>query len=87
LFRLAGCNFSYAEIVHPAGAHGTKLQARPEGAGQRVQLGHRLFAERLEKGVILRARALGLWIDRAGDEDAAAQHFQAFMAAELPLTT
>lgn len=87
LFRPAGQEFSYAEMIHPADAHGTRLESQAVDGGQRVELSHQLFAERLEKGVILRARVLGLWVDRAGDQDAAAKHFQAFLAAKLPLTT
>ena len=81
LFRPAGQDFSYAEMIHPADAHGTRLESQAVDRGQRVELSHQLFAERLEKGVILRARVLGLWLDRAGDQDAAAKHFQAFLAA------
>ena len=87
LFHLAGTNFSYAEMVHPADSHRAQLDVASETKGPLARLDHELFAGRLEKGVILRARVLGLLLDRRGDVQAAAQHFAAFLTAELPLTT
>jgi hypothetical protein len=87
LLHLAGGQFSYAQIVHPADGVLARYEARSEGPKERIQLAHKLFVRRLEKGVILRARALGLLLDRANDQSAAAAHFAAFLAAELPLTT
>ncbi len=52
-----------------------------------MQLAHQLFAERLEKGVILRARVLGVLVDRDGDLAAAARHYENFVSAAPPLTT
>jgi hypothetical protein len=86
LFRLAGGSFSYVEIVHPAEAQHSSCDAT-NNPGTSCALRHRLFAERLEKGVILRARVLGVLMDRSGDQAAAARHYASFLSAELPLTT
>ena len=87
LFRLPSNQISYAEMVHPADAQGFSFEARAFGADQGFQLRHQLFSERLEKGVILRARVLGVWLDREGDQAAAARHYAAFSASEPLLTT
>jgi hypothetical protein len=93
LYRLVDSPFSYAEMVHPAQSQASALDA-PASAGAtgeveppRLELRHELFCERLEKGVILRARVLGIFLDRQHDLDAAAAHYAAFLAAEPPLTT
>ncbi|MBI3839597.1 MAG: hypothetical protein HY288_16880 [Planctomycetia bacterium] len=87
LFRLPSAKISYAEMVHPADAQRSSYQVRACGADPEFRLRHQLFAERLEKGVILRARVLGVWLDREGDQAAAARHYATFSAAEPPLTT
>jgi hypothetical protein len=85
LFRLSP-ELSYAQLVHPADSHSTVCQRQP-GAQARYELRHELFTQHLEKGVILRARVLGVLLPRANDLDVAAQCFADFLAAELPLTT
>ena len=85
LFRL-NSELSYAQLVHPADSHATRCQRR-RGESPRYELRHELFAERLEKGVILRARVLGVLLERVNDLAAAAQHFADFLAADPPLTT
>jgi hypothetical protein len=85
LFRL-NSELSYAQLVHPADSHATRCQRR-QGESPRYELRHELFAERLEKGVILRARVLGVLVTRANDLAAAAQHFADFLASDPPLTT
>jgi hypothetical protein len=87
LFRLADPDLSYAELVHPADAECSRLEVRGGSKECRARLSHELFATRLEKGVILRARVFGVFLERTGDHQAAAEHFAAFLAAELPLTT
>jgi hypothetical protein len=93
LYRLAEERFSYAEMVHPAQSQESTIEApataRAIGdvAPTRLELRHELFCERLEKGVILRARVLGVFLDRQDDLAAAAAHYAAFLAAEPPLTT
>ncbi len=87
LFRLPGDRFSFAQFVHPADARTTNLTMQSASGSQGCELDHELFAEHLEKGVILRARVLGLLLERANDQEAAAEHFASFLAADLPLTT
>ena len=87
LFRLSSTKYSYVEMVHPADAYQTSWDGWLQGLDFRLQLSHRLFPDRLEKGVILRARVLGVVLDRDGDQDAAVQHYAAFLNEELPLTT
>jgi hypothetical protein len=93
LYRLAATPFSYAEMVHPAQSRESTVEvpanagASDDAASTRLELRQQLFPERLEKGVILRARILGLFLDRQGDSEAAARHYAAFLAAEPPLTT
>ena len=84
VFRLPGEQFSYAEIVYPLDFDTTEIA--PTAAGQ-VSVRHHLFAHRLEKGVILRARVLGLILPREGDLQTAALHYASFAASDPPLTT
>jgi hypothetical protein len=84
VFRLSGEQFSYAEIVYPLDFDTTEIV--PTAAGQ-VSVKHHLFAHRLEKGVILRARVLGLILPREGDLQTAALHYASFAASDPPLTT
>jgi hypothetical protein len=84
LLRLSGGKFSYAEMVHPGDAHESRCETSRQGT---AFLRHQLFSQRLEKGVILRARVLGVVLDRAGDENAMVEHFAAFESSEPPLTT
>ncbi len=87
LFRLHGAKYSFAQFVHPADARTTSLKMQSANDSPSYELDHELFAEHLEKGVILRARVLGLLLDRANDQEAAAAHFANFLTADLPLTT
>jgi hypothetical protein len=94
LFRLAAAKFSYLEMVPPSDVQTSSSRQcvgaiRPlaSPAPNRFELRHQLFAERLEKGVILRARVLGVLLDRAGDQAAAARHYAAFISERPPLTT
>ncbi len=87
LFRLADSDLSYAELVHPADSERSQLEMQGGAKACRARLSHELFAARLEKGVILRARVFGVFLTRDGDCEAAAEHFAEFMAAEPPLTT
>jgi hypothetical protein len=82
LVRLPGAGLSYAEAVHPSDFLGAELRAQ---AG-RISLSHQLFAQRLEKGVILRARVGGVFLTRAGDAELAASWYRDFSAAEPPLS-
>ena len=82
--RLARTPFSFAEMVHPADGQGSTAS----GSGKWPTLfrtRRRLFAERLEKGVLLRSRVRGLLLDRAGDLKVAADCYAEFAAADPPL--
>ncbi len=87
LFRLPGRQYSYAEMIHPADSQSSSWDGWLHGTEFRLQLRHELFAEHLEKGVILRARILGVLVDRRDDKAAIARHWAAFLAEDLPLTT
>lgn len=87
LLRLPGRQYSYAEMVHPADCRESNWDGWLHDADYRLQLRHELFAQRLEKGVILRARVLGVLLDRKDDKAAAAGHWNAFLREPLPLTT
>lgn len=86
LFRGADSQHSYAEMIHPADDRGCSL-SRGENAADGWLLRHRLFGERLEKGVIMRARLRGLLLPRQDDEKAANVACETFVAEQLPLTT
>lgn len=89
LLRTAEGTQSYAEMVHPADFVHSELQVAP-APGQSAatcSLRHRLFAEHLEKGVILRARVLAAWVDRARDEELVSTLYREFAASAPPLTT
>jgi hypothetical protein len=88
VFRLASLPISYVEMVAPSAVQTTQLTTeRHHESLLRVRLVHQLFAERLEKGVILRARVLGLMVERDDDLAVAARDYAAFVAAAPPLTT
>jgi len=93
LVRLPLRVWSYAEMVHPLDAQASTvgMAFRPSndfaGSGSVWRLRHELFLQRLEKGVILRARVLGLFLSRDDDMRAAAERYAAFCAEEPPLTT
>jgi hypothetical protein len=84
LARLPGVALSYAEMVHPADFRRSELR-RHGASASAIEVRHGLFAERLEKGVILRARVRGILMDRPGDARQAAACYAAFAAAEPPL--
>jgi hypothetical protein len=83
LFSAVSEKMSYVEMVHPADFCRSRLAIGDRGAA--AQVSHRLFAERLEKGVILRARVRGLFLRPAGDAQRAAECYAAFAQAEPPL--
>ncbi len=86
VFRMSDSPFSYAEMTHPADFQGTVLAPAAESPAI-VETRHRLFAERLEKGVILRGRVRGVVVNRARDLQIAAACYAAFAAADPPLGT
>lgn len=87
LFRLPGRQYSYVEMVHPDDSRNSSWDGWLHGTDYRLELRHELFSETLEKGVILRARVLGILLDRRDDKAAALHHWEAFLTEALPLTT
>jgi len=85
LFRLPGIELSYAEMVHPTDFRRAELTHSGEG-GETVDVRHPLFCDRLEKGVLLRARVRGLFLPREDDARAVATCYAAFAAALNPAT-
>jgi len=77
--------FSYLEMVHPADFVGTQVELNKWGETWTTT---RLFSERLEKGVIRRARIAGWHLPRKSDVLGSAWDLYAQFAGEaLPLTT
>lgn len=85
IVRTAGSSLSYVEMVHPTDYQQSDVLTG-DGAPPRVQLAHTLFSQRLEKGVILRARVRCALVERKHDEAAAIAGYRHFSAAEPPLT-
>jgi hypothetical protein len=86
LFRLPGRRYSYAEMVYPSDSHRSQWDGWLHGTDYRIRLRHELFPERLEKGVILRARVLGVLLDAKDDKAATVRHWESFLSEKLPLT-
>jgi hypothetical protein len=89
LLRLPDDMGSYVEMVHPVDFGDTQLtRLGPAGAGKASHwsLQHTLFAETLEKGVILRARVLAAFLGAENDERQAAALYREFAESEPPLT-
>jgi hypothetical protein len=85
LIRPARRSWSYCEMVHPADFHRSTMDAIEDG---RMELSTSFFVhERLEKGVIRRARVRGLFLPRRDDIAQALVAYRAFAASKLPLTT
>lgn len=76
-------NVSYAELIHPADFRGSTVQRN----GATTLLKHKLFAQRLEKGVILRARVLGLFVEARRDIEVVRSAYEHFCGSAPPLTT
>ena len=85
LFRLQDSQWSYVELLDPADFQGACLHSNPDGSFVEVQ--HQLFSERLEKGVIRRGRAWGLFVPQVDDEILACSAFNQLVAEAPPLTT
>lgn len=84
LFRPSLGELSYVEIVHPADIDRSQIDTTPGDSP--VKLIHHLFQQRLEKGVILRARVRAALVARRHDEPAARAAYEHFASAEPPLT-
>jgi hypothetical protein len=74
--------FSYVEIAHPADC----CQSVVEQGHGRAGVARKLFQQRLEKGVILRARVRALVVARDQDQTVGSEAYQHFAATEPPLT-
>ena len=88
LYRLSAADSaappcSYAEMIHPSDVGPVTIRRDPTGL---VRLEHRLFSSFLEKGVILRARLRGVFLEQALDETAALAWYRALVENKLPLT-
>ena len=66
VFRLAGSDISYLEMVCEADFHGGELSSE-SGLKSMVHWTSRLFNERLEKGVMRKGRIWGLFLPRVDD--------------------
>jgi len=86
LFRLRGGRLSYAEVAHPTSDCVSEIRSMSPSQPE-AGISHRLFQDRLEKGVILRARVLGVLVDRADDQRQAARLLAEFLRTLAPLTT
>lgn len=94
LFRPAGVDWSYAEMIHPADFQHDELADVSAStsidallADRELVLTHHLFPESLEKGVILRSRLRGALLPRARDQQLLAECYAAFRETPPPLTT
>jgi hypothetical protein len=77
--------FAYVEMVHPADFVATQVELNKWGESWATT---RLFSERLEKGVIRRARIVGWHLPRKSNVHGIAWELYTQFAAEpLPLTT
>ena len=85
LFRLPKVDLTYLEMVHPADFQHDELSGSESGGPLRIA--HRLFRMTLEKGVILRARIRGVFMNRQQDAEVAAECYASLAAADPPLST
>ena len=77
--------FAYVEMVHPADFVATQVELNKWGESWATT---RLFSERLEKGVIRRARIAGWHLPRKSNvHNSAWELYNQFAAEPLPLTT
>ncbi|HEV3006706.1 MAG TPA: hypothetical protein VGX78_19705 [Pirellulales bacterium] len=84
LFRPAGLEVSYAEMIHPSDFRGVESATLAD----RCQWCRtKLFGRALEKGIILRARVRGVFVPRPNDVARATAAFDDFSRQPPPLTT
>ncbi|HVU86675.1 MAG TPA: hypothetical protein VHD36_05110 [Pirellulales bacterium] len=82
-FRCVLAGPTYVEIVHPSDVEQEELSKECDA----WVVSHELFASSLEKGVILRARARGLFVADATEGSLVSSMCDRFLSAPLPLTT
>jgi len=85
LTRLEDGKTSYLQMVHPSDWQQTNPSLVNE-AEKGVLLRNNLFLERLEKGVIRRARLRGLFLNRQNDLQTAIACYHEFANSAPPLT-
>lgn len=85
LFRLPGSELSYLEMVHTSDLAEARI-VLVDDTTRAARSCFRLFAERLEKGVIRRGRVRGLFVPRDGDTSLATLLYQEFIDSAPPLT-
>ena len=78
--------FTYGEMVHPADFHHVALLTDDAADGAQSELVHHLFPQEIEKGVILRARARGVFAKGPRGAAAVAAAYREFLSCPLPLT-
>ena len=83
LFRPQHLGASYLEMVHPTDFTGVQIATADELPTVRWHV----FPERLEKGVIRRARVRGLFLPRDNDLQHAREQIEAFVLSPLALST
>ncbi len=84
LFRGRDSATTFVQLVHPGDRSQVRLVPNPAQHGTHIHT--TLFADRLEKGVILRSRLRGYFIERTNDEATAVELAHIFAASEPPLT-
>ncbi len=82
LTRIGSSELSFAQMVHPVDFGGAILEVNQ----QSFAISHQLFQQRLEKGVILRARVRAAVLRRQDDLSTAQAAYERFANAEPPLT-
>ena len=84
LIRLASCDKSLVQMVHPRDfVFAEVLTADPPRSSRVI---YSLFSERLEKGVIRCGRLRCVLVPRVDDEQSALDCFSQFSASAPPLT-
>ena len=84
VFHPSGWSESYVEMVQPSGAEASQINKPNETT---TEISHWLFECELEKGVILRARARGMFVPYSDEMRFAAAAWLQFLAEPPPLTT
>jgi len=86
LYGLNAGRGSYLEMVHPADFFAGEFERTPESSVLRSRF--ELFEERLEKGVLRRARSCGLLLGHTQEaEPTARECYRRWLASDAPLTT
>jgi hypothetical protein len=90
VWRLTGGEISYAEMCHVQDGARLILQSnddRGAAGGRSIQTSFGLFEQDLEKGVVLRARLRGVWLERRRDLESADRLLRLFLDEPPPLAT